>query len=84
MKPCREPGGDRCVHRMDAVPSPLRSAAFRIHVCISAERYTLSRRAFATPWSLTFHGALAVRAARKQTMFAMLPPLTKMPPEAGS
>ena len=30
-----------------------------------------------TPRSRTFHRAFAARAARKQTMFAMLPPLTQ-------
>ena len=36
----------------------------------------------ATPRSRTSQPAFAARAARKQTMFAMLPPLTSSPPQS--
>ncbi len=61
------------------------SAALCIQVCVSAEQYARSLRPVGVaPCSRTLHGAFAARAARKHTMFAMLPPLTKMPVQVGS
>ena len=72
------------IQRIESVPSPPMSAAFWIHVCVSAEPYTRSRcpESPTTPRSRTFHGAFAARAARKHTMFAMLPPLNNRPPQS--
>ena len=53
-------------------------------VCLGRAVHPESPCRLATPWSLTLHGALAARAARKHTTFAMFPPLTKMPPQVGS
>ncbi len=70
------------IQRTADVPSPLRSAAFWIHVCVSAEQYATSCDASSAraPCSRSGHSALAARAAQKPTMFAMLPPLTSRPP----
>ena len=72
------------IHRTAAVPRPLRSAAFWIHVWVSAEQYATSLDAPGafSPCCRASHGALAVRAAQNPTMLAMLPPLTSRPPLA--
>ena len=64
------------------MPSPDRSAALWIQVCVSFDAYTVS---FALPspvmpcWR-TSQSAWATRAARKPSMLAMFPPLTMIPP----
>ena len=71
------------IHRMASVPNPNRSAAFCSHVCVSPDAYILTRRASsAMPCARTPAPSFAVRAARKPTKLAMLPPLTRRPPAA--
>ena len=62
MRRCASVG----IQRIESVPRPARSAAFCIHVCVSAEAYTRKRAPGAAGDALRAHVPAGLRRARRQ------------------